>query len=173
MPRLRPLSPGPRRKSKTRSQIFLREQPAGTVRMPSRRRRVGPVPAALDLRQGPKWVHSFEGHGDRYDREPGCLARDSLLDCQGVQEAQPGVPQEEEVGRPGDHRQKEFEPKGSVSGSIFERHSGHPSARISRKFRDNRTQRRLPPEAHNPKVAGSNPAPATSQGPSKEGPWCS
>src|SRR6266508_3797923 len=26
--------------------------------------------------------------------------------------------------------------------------------------------------AHNPKVAGSNPAPATSQGPSKEGPWC-
>src|SRR5215213_9340491 len=26
--------------------------------------------------------------------------------------------------------------------------------------------------SHNPKVAGSNPAPATSQGPSKEGPWC-
>jgi hypothetical protein len=43
----------------------------------------------------------------------------------------------------------------------FERNSGHLRGRTSRKLRPNQSEPHVLPEAHNPKVAGSNPAPAT------------
>ena len=53
----------------------------------------------------------------------------------------------------------------------FESHSEQLTARTSLSLRANQTQHALRPEAHNPKVAGSNPAPATSRGPEKSGPF--
>jgi hypothetical protein len=49
-------------------------------------------------------------------------------------------------------------PKRFRFGFHFERNSGHLRARTSRKLRPNQSQPHVRPGAHNPKVAGSNPA---------------